>query len=95
MTFNLTNKDVKEKMKFELNRHKHAIYSHIGYGPTFGSDISVADNAHTTRDSCSNLGFTYEHPQYTRATNDVRKFLAGSYEFQLDEIEVFAKRLIK
>jgi hypothetical protein len=41
--------------------------------------------------SRSNLGFTYSHPQYEYGTNEAQTFLAGSYQFQLDEIEVYQK----
>jgi hypothetical protein len=39
----------------------------------------------------SNLGFTYKHPQYSKVTDEAKTFLAGSFWFQLDEIEVFEK----
>jgi hypothetical protein len=40
---------------------------------------------------CSDLGGTYKHPQYAQGTNEAQSFLAGSHEFQLDEIEVYQK----
>ncbi len=42
-------------------------------------------------DSCSQLGFSYKHPQYAWGTDEAQKFLAGSNKFQLDEIEVYRK----
>ena len=42
-------------------------------------------------DSRSNLGFTYKHPQYAQGTDEACTFLAGSFNFQLDEIEVYEK----
>ena len=42
-------------------------------------------------DSCSCLGGTYKHPQYAQGTNEAETFLAGSFNFQLDEIEVYRK----
>ena len=46
---------------------------------------------HTTMDSCSNLGDCYKNPQYVKGTNEAKSFLAGSFWFQLDEIEVYQK----
>ena len=37
------------------------------------------------------LGYTYNHPQYAYGTNEAQSFLAGSYDFQLSEIEVYQK----
>ena len=42
-------------------------------------------------DSYSNLGFLYSHPQYAHGTNEAKIFLAGSHEFQMDEIKVYEK----
>ena len=42
-------------------------------------------------ESYSNLGDYFKHPQYVRGTNEAKAFLAGSYTFQLDEIEVYQK----
>jgi hypothetical protein len=61
------------------------------YGPTFGEDICIANNPKTTMNSYSDLGSDYKHPQYAFETIEAQLFLAGSYEFQLDEIEVYQK----
>jgi hypothetical protein len=93
--FSLTNKDNKPvKMKVVPNRHKYAIYCHSEYGPVFGrgTDICIANNANTTMDSDSYLGKCYKHPQYAFGTNEAKSFLAGSHDFQLDEIEVYEKK---
>jgi hypothetical protein len=45
-------------------------------------------------DSYSYSGATYTHPRYayrTNGTNEASTFLAGSFEFKLDEIEVYQK----
>jgi hypothetical protein len=90
--FSLTNKDNKPlKMKIKTNNPHNAIYCHSKYGPTFGPDICIANNANTTMGSYSNLGCTYRHPQYRCGSNEVQTFLAGSFKFQLDEIEVFQR----
>ena len=41
--------------------------------------------------SFSNLGHTYSHPRHAFGTNEAQTFLAGSFHFQLDEIEVYQK----
>jgi hypothetical protein len=52
--FSLTNKDSKPvKIKIDPNKHHHAIRCYSSYGPTFGCDICIANNANTTMDSCS------------------------------------------
>jgi hypothetical protein len=90
--FNLTNKDNKPlKMKINPNQHKYAICCYSSFGTIFGNDICIANNANTTMNSYSYLGFTYKHPQYEVETNEAQTFLAGSHKFQLDEIEVYLK----
>jgi hypothetical protein len=90
--FSLTNKDNSpSKMKVDQNRHQHAIGCHSRHGPIFGADIHIANNANTTMDSHSDLGCIFKHPQYAYGTLEVQSFLAGSFYFKLDEIEVFQK----
>jgi hypothetical protein len=90
--FSLTNNENKPmKIKIHPNCHHHAIRCFSSYGPTFGDDIFIDNNANTTWDSFSNFGACYKHPQYGHGTNEGKTFLAGSYKFQLDEIEVYEK----
>ena len=90
--FSLTNKDNKQlKMKIHPNKDRYAIYCHSILGPTFGDDISINDNPNTTMDSCSQLSDCYKHPLYAFRTNGAQTFLAGSFKFQLEEIEVYQK----
>jgi hypothetical protein len=86
--FSLTNKDNKPlKMNIDPNKNHHAICCHSDDGPRFGyCDIII-----TTMESWSNLGYSYKHPQYAYKTYEAQTFLAGSCEFQLDEIEVYKK----
>ena len=51
----------------------------------------IENNANTTMDSYSRLGSNYIHPHYAFGTNEAKTFLAGSHDFQLDEIEVYQK----
>ena len=78
------------KMKIDPN-HELAICFFTDLGPTFGNDIYIANNANTKMDSISDLSFDYKHPKYKRETNEAKTFLAGSFHFQLDEIEVYQK----
>ncbi len=91
--FSLTNKDNKPvKMKIiDPDKNHHAIHCYSVLGPTFGLDIFLADNTNTTTDSSSDLGSAYKHPQYEEGTYEATTFLAGSFNFQLDEIEVYQR----
>jgi hypothetical protein len=79
-------------MKINPNQHDEAIGCYSGFGPTFDDDIIIFNNANTTMRSYSDLGACYSHPQYEHETDEAQTFLAGSFKFQLDEIEVFKKR---
>ncbi len=91
--FSLTNKDNRPlKMKIHSNEHHEAIQCNSRYGPIFGGcDIAIVNNANTTMNCYSHLGHSYKHPQYAFGTNEAKSFLAGSYRFRLDEIEVYQK----
>jgi hypothetical protein len=93
--FSLTNKENKPcKMKIDPNKIKNAIHCWSKFGPTFGfacPDIYIKNNANETKESYSCLGNTYKHPLYAYGTNEAQSFLAGSYLFQLSEIEVYQK----
>jgi hypothetical protein len=92
--FSLTNKDNKPlKMEIDPGYHHRAICCHSSFGPSFGDDICIKNNANTTMDNFSRLGDTYSHPQYRYGTNEAKTFMAGSYNFLLDEIEVYQKRI--
>ena len=92
--FSLTNKD-NQPLKIKSNPYypQDAIYCDSEFGPTFGGgyDLCIANNANTTMDSHSRLGSDYIHPHYEAETNEAETFLAGSINFQLDEIEVYQK----
>jgi hypothetical protein len=85
--FSLTNKD-NQPSKMRQIKTDFSIYCNSGYGPTFGlNDILICNNANTTAGSLSNLGYSYQHPQPSQG----QSYLAGSYQFQLSEIEVYQK----
>jgi hypothetical protein len=79
-------------MKIDPKKHRCAIRCNPECGPIFSYDIFIVNNANTTADSFSNLGFSYKHPQYEHSTNKAKTFLAGSQNFQLYEIEVYQKK---
>ena len=91
--FSLTNKE-NRPVKMMTTDVDKSIYCSQRYGPTFGGgfDIFIDNNANVSMKSFSNLGWTYEHPEYACKTNEAQSFLAGSYKFQLDEVEVYAKQ---
>jgi hypothetical protein len=71
-----------------------AIYCQINYGPTFGRghDFRIADYSNTNSDSYSYLGSSYVHPDHNKGSNEAKSFLAGSFYFQVSEIEVYTKQ---
>ena len=71
---------------------RHSIYFYSPYGPTFGGghDISIKSYASSNSNSYSNLGHTYSPPSgYSYGSTFPRTFLAGTYKFTPDEVEVF------
>jgi len=90
--FSLINKKNKPiKIKCSKNC---GIYCKSSYGPTFGGgrDLHIADESNTNSRSYSNLGHSYSHPDYAYGSNEAISFLAGSYNFQVLEIEVYTKQ---
>jgi len=90
--FSLTNNDNQPvKMNIDMEYSFHAIYCKSSNGPRFAEDICIFNNANTTMYGRSDLGSSYKHPQYAYGTDEARSFLAGSFRFQFDEIEVYQK----
>ena len=55
-----------------------------------GNDLVIYNDCNINTNSYSNLGSSYESPNgYAYQSNEARNYLAGSYEFTVDEIEVF------
>ena len=86
-----------KKTKHEIYRNEGcAIYDHSNYGPTFGGghDIYISDTCNQNTGNNSNFGFTYRSPfQYD--SNESRNYLAGSYNFQVSDYEVFLITLVQ
>ena len=90
--FSLTNKE-NRPCKMKTTRSDFAIGCSALFGPRFGAfgDICILNEANVAPGSWSNLGWTYAHPRYVFGTKEAREFLAGSYNFQLSEIEIYQK----
>jgi len=103
--FSLTNKDNKP-CKINVSDPNKAIYCSSSYGPIFGGsylekeikwisgDIRVTDNGNLNTDNVSNLGDAYKHPSYLLGSKEANSFLAGTQNFQIEEIEVYQSNLI-
>jgi len=77
-------------VKMPIIYPSYAIYASDYYGPTFGSGYSlyIADQADINRNSYSYLyGSIYQIPSFV---SDANAFLAGSYSFSVDDIEVYS-----
>ena len=63
-----------------------AIYSGSYYGPRFGLDVFIKDNADSNDKSLARLGYRYSAPP---AVQDRDTVLAGTEYFSPNEVEVF------
>ena len=63
-----------------------AIQRWSGWGPVFGADISIANNANSNSNSVARLVWAYPTPA---AVQDPDTILAGTENFSPDEVEVF------
>ena len=89
--FSLVNKPGWQPLKFD-QKGSYSIYSCSSYGPTFGAghDIYIRNNAASHTNSYANLGYEYSPPPgNSYGSSFTRSFLAGSYHFRPDEVEVF------
>jgi len=89
----LVNKPGWEPLTFsppgDRDTSSYIAYSCKTYGPTFGGghDFYIANYR---SGSHSNLGYTYNPPTgYSYGSSFAQSFLAGSYKFLPDEVEVF------
>jgi hypothetical protein len=92
--FSLVNKyNEPIKMKVDPGNIQYSLCGAASYGPFFGGghDFAIFNNADSNKDSYSNLGFSYKHPNYSTGSIEAKEFLAGSFNFQLREIEVYSK----
>ncbi|PFX13584.1 Retrovirus-related Pol polyprotein [Stylophora pistillata] len=72
---------------------RYSIYSCSSHGPRFGggADINLVNPTSSSSNSNSNLGYTFQSPssRHGYSSSFAKSFLAGSYYFRPDEIEVF------
>lgn len=90
--FSFKNRYGLDPFKLHIMHSEHAIYGNSGYGPTFGGghDIYIADNAGSNTNSYTNLGDNYvQLAGYRYGDSNTKNLLAGSYNFQPHEVEVF------
>ncbi|XP_031570080.1 uncharacterized protein LOC116304478 [Actinia tenebrosa] len=93
--YSLYNTNGYSPIKLTFNRHlyyQYAIYGINSYGPTFGGghDLHISNYASSNTNSYTNLGHTYRTPQIcSYGSGTCRSFMAGTYNFCPNDIEVF------
>ena len=93
--FSLVNKENRPMIFEQTSNKNYSICSFKDYCPIFGggSDFLISDDSNDNTNSFSNLGYTYTHPEYPYGSDKAIKILAGSYYFQVEEIELFQMQL--
>ena len=89
--FSLVNKENRPLLFEQTSNDGSSIGSFKIYGPIFGigNDIIIYDSSNMNTASISSLGKTYIHPEYPYGSVRARTILAGSFNFKVQEIEVF------
>jgi len=77
-------------IKFIPTSSSNAAYDHISYGPTWGAghDLHINSSMQSTSNYSSPNQYTIAAPGYTGTLT--QEVLAGSYNFTVEEIEVFS-----
>ncbi len=99
--FSLLNKEEKPFKVLCSNEGQYAICCFSEFGPCFGgyddniTDIFISSDSHINNyvNSRCDFGYSYQHPDYLKDTNKSQNILAGSYDFETVEIEVFVKTI--
>ena len=84
--FSISNKEELDPFVSEVRSPDGAIHRVSGYGPVFGYDIGIANNANSNSGSYADFGWYYPAPA---AVQDRYTILAGTKPFSPDEVEVF------
>ena len=84
--FSISNKEELDPFVSEVRRPDEAIYRSSRYGPLFGYDIIIANNANSNSRSFACLVYAYPAPA---AVQNKYTILAGTERFSPDEVEVF------
>lgn len=86
-------------MIYSEEKTQYAIWCHPNYGPIFGSgsDLSIFDLCDKNHSSYTDLAYTYdfedEESRLKPDTKEAKEFLAGIYQFKVEEYEVFTINL--
>ena len=87
--FSLVNKD-NRPLLFEQSPNKiHSIYLFKYCGPIFVCGFFISDSSNSNSISFSDLGPSYTNPDYPIEGESKKTILAGTHNFQVQEIEVF------
>ena len=95
--FSLVNKEEKPFKAMCSDEGVQAMYCDSELGPCFGGDgkyirdIYIHSDSNLYEGNYSFLGYSYQHPDYDKDTDEAEKILAGSYVFETVDIEVFTK----
>ena len=84
--FSISNKEELDPFVIEVRSPDQAIYRGSAYGPWFGGDIIIVNNANSGSFSRAGLVWSYPAPLAVQNPNTI---LAGTYRFSPDEVEVF------
>jgi len=84
--FSLRNKEGLRPFKSTVTRPSYAILRSSYYGPVFGQDIRIYNNANSNQYSYTRFGSSYSLPSEVQ---DQRTILAGTNYFTPDDWEVF------
>ena len=89
--FSLVNKEEDPFKVIVSNEGTHAICGSAKFGPIFGGDDKHLSDLvfFGKEDNYSDFGYSYQHERYPKDTVKANSILAGSYAFQVQEIEVF------
>jgi len=79
-------------VKMNVINPYYAIYASFYYGPVFGSgyDLYTLLYYYNSKYGYSNFGYNYEYPYFIKTQAEAQSFLAGSYTFNFDELEVYS-----
>ncbi len=89
--FSLRNHDDLPPFKASLQDENdpRGIYRDSKFGPMFGYDLVIYDNARSNAHSYTDIGGTFQPPLgYIYKTPSTQSLLAGSYKFTPAEVEV-------
>lgn len=91
--FSIVNKKGKAVKFDNYGTDRNSCYNSSGYGPTFGGghDLYICDNSNSVNSSYCNSSYSYRFPTMNYGSSEAQAMLAGSYNFQTTEIEVFSR----